>query len=116
MTENINKAYQEIELHGSEVSNDALNEMKNALKHAEDFFTYRQAETEDEASAENDALKAAIEQFMNAVADGIDVNIANDYREMPVEYYNLNGQRITSPQRGVMIVRQGNVTKKIYVK
>ena len=53
---------------------------------------------------------------MNAVADGIDVNIADNYREMPVEYYNLNGQRITSPQRGVMIVRQGNVTKKIYVK
>lgn len=116
LTENINKAYQEIELHGSEVSNDALNEMKNALKHAEDFFTYRQAETEDEASAENDVLKAAIEQFMNAVADGIDVNIADNYREMPVEYYNLNGQRITSPQHGVMIVRQGNVTKKIYVK
>lgn len=116
MTENINQAYQEIEQHGAEVSDIVLSEFLSALKHAEDFFTYRQANTEEEASAENDALKAAIQQFLQAVADGIDVNVVDVSAQKHTEYYNLRGQRILKPERGMVIVRQGNQVKKIYVK
>jgi hypothetical protein len=93
-----------------------LADFLSALKHAEDFFTYRQANTEEEASAENDALKAAIQQFLQAVADGIDVNVVDANTQKHTEYYNLRGQRILKPERGMVIVRQGNQVKKIYVK
>jgi hypothetical protein len=116
MTENINQAYQEIEQHGAEVSDIVLADFLNALKHTEDFFTYRQANTEEEASAENDALKAAIQQFLQAVADGIDVNVVDVNAQKHTEYYNLRGQRILKPERGMVIMRQGNQVKKIYVK
>ena len=116
MTESINQAYQAIEQHGAEVSDAVLADFQSALKHAEDFFTYRQAETEEDASAENDALKVSIQQFLQAVANGIDVAVADACGQMPVEYYNLRGQRILKPERGMVIMRQGNTVKKIYVK
>lgn len=31
----------------------------------------------------------------------------------PVEYYNLNGVRVVNPDKGIYIVRQGNVVKKV---
>lgn len=116
LAENINEAYQELEQHGDDVSDAAKTELANALKHAEDVFTYRQAETEDEASAENDALKAAIDQFKNAVADGIDGIVSDDNAQKAVEYYNLRGQRVLMPERGVVIEKRGNEVRKIYVK
>ena len=116
LTEKINQAYQAIEQYGDKVQDAALSDFMTALKHAEDVFTYRQGETEEEVSAENDALKAAIDQFMNAVADGIDVSLADETAQKPVEYYNLSGQRLLKPVRGVVIEKRGNTTKKIYIK
>ena len=116
LTEKINQAYQEIANHGDEAKDDVLAALTYALKHAEDMFTYRNATSEEEADSESDVLKTAIEQFLNAIADGIDLNIADDSMQRPVEYYNLHGQRILKPAQGVVIVRQGNTVKKIYVK
>lgn len=34
----------------------------------------------------------------------------------PVEYYNLNGMKVSNPQGGIFIRRQGNTTEKVVIK
>lgn len=44
--------------------------------------------------------------------DAIDIDEANANADAPVEYYNLQGQRVMNPAKGIFIRRQGtNVTK-----
>jgi hypothetical protein len=33
-----------------------------------------------------------------------------------VEYFNLSGMRLQKPERGIVIVKQGNSVKKVLVK
>ena len=116
LTEQINQAYQEIANHADEAKDDVLAALTYALKHAEDMFTYRSATTEEEVDSESDALKAAIDHFLDAIANGIDLNVVAGSVQHSIEYYNLQGQRILKPEQGVIIVRQGDAVKKIYVK
>lgn len=116
LTEQINQAYLTL----SENTNapvDAVAELQAALKHAEDMFTYRSATSEDEANEESGVLKAAIEKFLNAVADGIQwVHVENMSLDGQKEYYNLNGQRVQTPVNGIVIIKQGNRVRKMYIK
>lgn len=112
----INQAYISLAEHG-DAPVGAVEELQAALKHAEDMFTYRSAASEDEANDEGSVLKEAIEKFLNAVADGIQwVNVGEEVDNGMNEYYNLNGQRVQTPMNGIVIIKQGNRVKKMYVK
>ncbi len=42
--------------------------------------------------------------------------IASDYDEATIEYYNIYGQRVQSPSTGLFFRRQGNKVTKIHIK
>lgn len=49
-------------------------------------------------------------------ASGILNVIANEDNDSPIEYYNLQGVKVTNPSNGVYIRRQGSKTTKVMVK
>jgi len=56
---------------------------------------------------------------MTAVAPqpaGIDNVTVDSDRDMPVEYYNLQGIKVENPGNGLYLKRQGNRSTKVYIK
>ena len=51
--------------------------------------------------------------YFNPPSDTGISEITNDNRNVPAEYYNLNGQRINNPVNGVVIRKQGKKVEKI---
>ena len=45
-----------------------------------------------------------------------EIVVDNNDASAPVEYYNLNGQRVINPAAGLYIRRQGNAVTKVLVK
>ncbi|MBR1933245.1 MAG: C10 family peptidase [Prevotella sp.] len=111
---NIQKAYETLEQCVA-VSEEARSTFLAELKAAEDLFTYRTHETDADITARNESLKAAIAALLEAEASGIvPQTVASPTG--PTEYYNLSGQRIGRPERGIVIVRQGSTARKVLVK
>ena len=91
--------------------------LKAALNHSEVLFTEYSAESEDEIKEEIAYLKKVIDDFLNPDVDGISLQeISLEQSAAPVEYYNMNGQRITRPVNGVVIIRQGNSVRKAVIR
>lgn len=42
-------------------------------------------------------------------------DISCDNNDVDVEYYDLNGFRIENPTRGIYIVKQGDIVRKVFV-
>lgn len=61
----------------------------------------------------NSAAKLSIR--VNDSATGIDDPISSLNAD-DVEYYDLNGRRITAPQQGINIMKKGNKTMKVIIK
>ncbi len=61
----------------------------------------------------NSAAKLSIR--VNDSATGIDDPISSLNAD-DVEYYDLNGRRITAPQQGINIMKRGNKTMKVIIK
>lgn len=53
--------------------------------------------------------------FINVTSSSLD-NIGIDDSDTPVEYYNLQGIRVTDPAPGIYIRRQGSQVSKVYVR
>lgn len=85
------------------------------LKAAEDMFTYRTFEAETDITDMADRLKAAIIALEKAETEGIET-VATPLVASPTEYYGLSGMRISRPERGIVVVKQGNVIKKVVIK
>ena len=98
---------------------DAVESLAAELQRAEDMLTYRTTADKDEVSAQRVALIQAQRALDQAEAAGVEpVTIAADATpaDLPAEYYNLSGQRIQRPERGLVIVRQGQKTRKMLIK
>ena len=52
--------------------------------------------------------------FTYKAASGIDAVSATD--NIAAEYYDVNGRRLNAPQKGINIVKRGNITTKVLVK
>lgn len=64
-------------------------------------------------------LKSAVNSVIERLAEkksGVDDIVVDEAEDGPVEYYNLQGQRVVNPSHGIYIQRQGNKAKKIYVR
>lgn len=83
------------------------------------WFHINEASTYDDVVSRIDSLSAIMTAFRNGVANGIetitDPQTAVD-NNTPIEYYNAAGQRINGLQKGIVIIRQGNKTRKLLVK
>lgn len=53
--------------------------------------------------------------FTDPTYDSIKSVTTND-ENAPVEYYNLQGMRISNPENGIFIRRQGSKTSKVTIK
>ena len=98
---------------------DAVESLAAELQRAEDMLTYRTTADKDEVGDQRVALIQAQRAFEQAAAAGVEpVVVAADATpaDLPVEYYNLSGQRIQRPERGLVIVRQGQKTRKMLIK
>lgn len=51
------------------------------------------------------------EEGIPSAVSTIDIN-----ENAPVEFFNLQGQRVNNPSNGIFIVRQGNKTSKVYIR
>ena len=61
----------------------------------------------------NSAAKLSIR--VDDSATGID-NPISSLNADDVEYYDLNGRRLTAPQQGINIMKRGNKTMKVIIK
>lgn len=52
--------------------------------------------------------------FTYKAASGIDAVSTTD--NIAAEYYDVNGRRLNAPQKGINIVKRGNITTKVLVK
>ncbi len=65
------------------------------------------------------ANAVAWNRFKNIVEDDTKTAISEtliDQSSYPVEYYNLQGVKITNPTNGIFIKKQGNKTQKVIIK
>ena len=117
LTTQIDRAYQVLAEQANQARPESVAALKAALNHSEVLFTEYSAESEDEIKEEIAYLKKVIDDFLNPDVDGISLQeISLEQSAAPVEYYNMNGQRITRPVNGVVIIRQGNSVRKAVIR
>lgn len=120
LADTLNLAYETLTANADKASTSAVTTFQQAINVAEQMFTAQQEADDTKVDAQADALSAAIKAFLeDVVATGINniqaVPTVIDWNA-PVEYYNLNGQRIDRPQQGVVIVKQGNKSRKMVIR
>lgn len=97
----------------------ALTAFLAAIQSTEAMFSAAETQDRDAIEAETQALNAAIEKYLNAVAQGIDEVSAPDRQAAgndPVEYYDLSGRRIDRPASGIVIMKRGNSVRKMIIR
>ncbi|MBQ7472170.1 MAG: C10 family peptidase [Prevotella sp.] len=117
LADSINNAYTlvaERSAYASEAQQTALLE---AMKTAEDFFTYRQGEQVYEVKNAIAQLGEAMNEY-GKNASGIEnlPALAVEGKQETVEYYNLSGMRISRPAKGFVIVKRGNQVSKVMMR
>lgn len=115
LAQTIDEAYGLLAQRPSDEGADLLAE---ALAKAEDAFTNASEATAGTLGAEATALAKAIDDFKRGVSAAI-APISMDgagQSASVIEYYNLHGQRLQTPERGIVIVKQGNRVRKMMVK
>ena len=94
---------------------DIRNKFADSIKVAEDGFTSRSLITSSDVSRQYRYLSIAIKNYVNGVATGM-TQINDDQDNAAIEYYTITGIRISEPQKGINIVRQGRKIRKIIIK
>lgn len=117
LAETINDATLLIEQNPVMAGSNAKATFEQAIKKAEDMFTFASASAMSEIRQETTDLKAAMEAFLAAVATGIEMPaVAVETTDAPVEYYSVSGVHLPQPERGIVIMKRGNVVKKVVIK
>lgn len=107
----INKVYSNLADMGQQPS-DASDALQAELRRAEDMLTYRQSESGDEVMALRDALDDALKDYLENGGQGIWATQSVPDSPTPV-YYNLSGQQLQKPARGMNIERHGQRVRKV---
>ena len=112
----INQAYEALAI-APGAARQAIEALQQAIGQSEWMLTNRTSTVKNDIDNEAEALRQAIADFLNAVATGISSpRTTNGLAPAPAEYYTLSGTRIDQPRRGIVIVHQGNKTKKVIIK
>ena len=114
---NISKCYEALAVH-AEAPAEAVEALQAELKKAEDMFTYRQAAAAADIKTEDETLTDALRAFLQAAQTGIMApqQTAEPSKNDRVEYFNLSGQRIEKPARGLVIEKRGQHIRKIFIR
>ena len=96
---------------------DALQALMDCIAESEEMFSNVTASQASEVRDQILKLQAAMQAFRDAIATGIETITTSDVQANGrVEYFNLSGMRLQKPERGIVIVKQGNSVKKVLVK
>ena len=89
----------------------------DCIAESEEMFSNVTASQASEVRDQILKLQAAMQAFRDAIATGIETITTSDVQANGrVEYFNLSGMRLQKPERGIVIVKQGNSVKKVLVK
>ena len=113
----IQQAYDVLEPNASSPTS-ILTPFMTAIKQSEDALTYRSLTTKADIETERGTLSEAITTFLEGLATGISPRQTHlEAADLgSTAYYNLSGQRINKPAKGIVLMRKGNQTKKIIIK
>ena len=114
LAETIAEAYDLMEKNPNE---EGLPLLADAVKKAETVFSMATEATVADVPVAIIDLEKAIDDFRNGVTAAIAPHSLSLLQQgSSIEYYNLHGQRLQSPEHGVVIVKQGNQVRKMLVK
>ena len=114
LAETIAEAYDLMEKNPNE---EGLPLLADAVKKAEIVFSMATEATVADVPAAIIDLEKAIDDFRNGVTAAISpLSLSPSQQGSSIEYYNLHGQRLQSPEHGIVIVKQGNQVRKMLVK
>lgn len=114
LAETIAEAYDLMEKNPTD---EGLSLLADAVEKAETVFSLATETTAADVPAEIIALEKTIDDFRNGVTAAIvPLSSLPSQHGSSIEYYNLHGQRLQSPERGIVIVKQGNRVRKMLVK
>ncbi|MBR5655214.1 MAG: C10 family peptidase [Prevotella sp.] len=115
LAQTINEAYTVV---AENPSGEGVELLMEALTKAEETFSFATEESVENVKTEKNDLQKAIEDFKNGAASGIMSMWTDNSQNLsaPIEYFNMNGQRLQSPERGIVIVKQGNRIRKVKVR
>lgn len=114
LAETIAEAYDLMEKNPNE---EGLPLLADAVKKAEIVFSMATEATVADVPAAIIDLEKAIDDFRNGVTAAISpLSLSPSQQGSSIEYYNLHGQRLQSPEPGIVIVKQGNQVRKMLVK
>ena len=80
------------------------------------LWTPKSADAECYLDAANGAYIESITVEYAAAGAGVDAVVVDKAEDGPVEYYNLQGIRVSNPQSGIYIRRQGTKASKIAIR
>lgn len=86
------------------------------LKKAEDMLSYRTAQSDGSIDVQRRQLAKALAAFDDYFTEGVEQPRYAPPSDTETLYYNLSGQRVNQPERGIFIVKQGSMTRKILIK
>ncbi len=119
LADTINLAYQVIAQYGE----GARAYLADSLQKSEDIFTYYTYSGSQYPACRKayENLGKTIRAFLadpvaNAIHDVVVSDETRDDADAPVVYYSIDGQRLTQPQRGIVIVKKGRKTWKMTVR
>jgi hypothetical protein len=109
----ISEAYAVLSPHASQ---QAIGQLTESIAQAEHTLTYRTTTAKADITAQADALRQAVALYQADLATGIRQPAACTASEPKAAYYTLSGVRTSQPRRGIVLMRQGNKTRKILIK
>ncbi|MBR6181827.1 MAG: hypothetical protein IKQ77_11545, partial [Prevotella sp.] len=114
LAETIAEAYDLMEKNPNE---EGLPLLADAVEKAEGVFSMATEATVADVPAAIIDLEKAIDDFRSGVTAAIaPLSLPPSLKGSSIEYYNLHGQRLQSPEHGIVIVKQGNKVRKMLVK
>lgn len=114
----INNGYIALAENGIYATTDKIEALQSVITESEDIFTFKSIAELNTLTSQINKLKNAIQAFLEYVETDInDVYISTPAEIVaPVEYYTVSGTRLQRPQHGIVIVKQGDTIRKIFVR
>ena len=80
------------------------------------MLSYRTAQSDGSIDVQRRQLAKALAAFDDYFTEGVEQPRYAPRSDTETLYYNLSGQRVNQPERGIFIVKQGSMTRKMLIK
>lgn len=95
---------------------DTSKSLQESLYNAEYMLTHRSGTDNNAVSQQSKDLREALATYQEERVQGISEQHVTTVGDVAPQYYDLKGRRLAQPVKGLIIVRQGSVARKILIK